>query len=143
MHEGFKRNNTQVNAYIDNLYRKAYGSAPVNFGQGVEVTGRPTHPAPDNTDPQPSPNGTALSQEDAVAQTEFDTVLQRTFGSEYDLVMRDMRVGASLLFSTPEGIQALDRIAPVLSELGEHAQVLGIRFLSDLGRLAKHHHGGA
>jgi hypothetical protein len=45
--------------------------------------------------------------------------------------------GAGHLFGNEAGQQALTTIAEVVSGLGHHAEVLGIRFLSELGQLIK------
>lgn len=41
MHAGYTRRDPKVMQYIDELYRKAYGSDPVEIGQGITVTGAP------------------------------------------------------------------------------------------------------
>lgn len=42
LHEGYVRRDPAVLKHIDDLYRKAYGSDPVEIGQGITVTGAPT-----------------------------------------------------------------------------------------------------
>jgi len=136
-YEGLRRGDAQAENFVNDLYRRAHGSAPAVFGQGIEVTSTPQSA---NTDP----GSVALSRETSVAQTEIETMLRRTFGEEYDSEMRDMRVGASHLFSQPDSVKVLDEVfAPVITRLGSCAEVAAIRFLAQLGRLSHTPTGGA
>ena len=78
-----------------------------------------------------------------MAAMELDATLQRTFGEQYSSEMRDMRLGASYLFASPDGVKLLDHISPVISELGSHAEVASIRYLAELGRISQTPRGGS
>jgi hypothetical protein len=129
-HAGYHRNDPQVSAYLDTLYKKALPETPAQ--------GTPPAPAP-LREPDQAPT---MTPEDRVAQAEVETMLQRTLGADYDSTMSDMRIGASHLFAGPDGANALAPLAELITALGPLAQVRGIRFLADLGKLVKTHKGG-
>lgn len=135
MHAGFHRNDPEAISYIKGLYEKRYGNGAIQLGPSTAFT----EPAEASTVSSP----TGLSPEERVAQAEVDTFLRQTLGEEYDSEMRDMRMGSAHLFASPDGVKLLDHIAPVISGLGPQAEVLGIRFLAQLGRLAHTHTGGS
>ncbi len=141
-HAGLLRRDPKAEQYVDELYRKAYGSAPINFSQGIEVTGR-SAPDPTNMDQVSAPDGPTLSREDRFEQAQTEARLQSVLGDEYSGVMREAGIGAATLFSGPKGLEALDLVAPAITALGVHAEVLAIRFLSELGRLWQSQQGGS
>lgn len=123
MYEGFRRNDPRVNDYIDGLYRKAYGSAPVISGNaGIEVTTQLT-PSMDD-------------------EASFNALLRTTFKEQYDATMRDMHSGAAHLVASPEHVKALDLFLPLLKELGADGEIAGVKFLAEIGRLHINHQGG-
>jgi hypothetical protein len=63
-------------------------------------------------------------------------------GDDYESEMRDMRIGAGHLFSSPEGAQALTALSALITQLGPLEEVRGIRYLAELGRSIKNHNGG-
>jgi len=136
MHAGFKRNDARVHAHIDQLYKKAYGSAPVQFGQGIEITSSLSTPQ-QSADLSQSAEAEALTPEARAAAMEFDSTLRLVLGDGYDEEMSAMRLGSARLFGTPETVKAFDVLAPILTDLGVHAQVAGVRFLSQIGRLTR------
>ena len=135
MHAGFTRNDARVHDHIDQLYKKAYGSAPVQFGQGVEITSSLSTPHPSNTDP--SQSAEALTPEARAAAMEFDSTLRLVLGDGYDEEMSAMRLGSARLLGTPETVKAFDALTPIITELGPHAEVAVVRFLSQIGRLTR------
>ncbi len=42
MYEGFQRRDPAVQRHIDEMYAKTYGTEPVELGQGIHVTGKPS-----------------------------------------------------------------------------------------------------
>jgi hypothetical protein len=131
MHEGYTRADKQVMDHIEGMYTKAYGgsSAPGETGRSLA------------TWPGETPEQDAMTREDRVAQTEVETMLRQTLGTDYDTSMRDMRIGASHLFSIPDGEKTLAAFAPIITELGPLAEVRAIRFLAELGEMIRTHKG--
>jgi hypothetical protein len=130
MYAGYHRGDKAVMAHIDELYTKAVPPAP---------------PVPSLTDRPPEPREQdhgATTAEDRVAQTEVETMLQQIMGDDYESEMRDMRIGAGHLFSSPEGAQALTALSALITQLGPLEEVRGIRYLAELGRSIKNHNGG-
>src|SRR5690242_2940406 len=84
MYEPLRRGDAKAENYVNELYRRAHGTAPVNFTQGITVSGSTSTAQPTNTDPSLPPESMRLSREESVAQTEIDTMLRRTFGDGYD-----------------------------------------------------------
>lgn len=136
MHAGFKRNDARVHDHIDQLYRKAYGSAPVQFDQGIEITSSLSTPHPSNTDPSQFAEAEALTPEARAAAMEFNSTLRLVLGDSYDEEMSAMRLGSARLFGTPETLKAFDALTPIITALGPHAEVAVVRFLSQIGRLS-------
>jgi hypothetical protein len=124
-HAGYLRRDPSVEAYIDGLYKKAY--------QETSPPDAPSDPVPLREPEQDS----TMTFEDRQAHGEIDTLLRRTFGDEYDTEMRDMRIGGGYLFGTQETQALFEKLSPLITDLGPRAEVFGIRFLADLGRLAK------
>jgi hypothetical protein len=118
MHEGFKRNDPVVNAHIDKLYRKCYGTAPAIEDPGVTIS-------------------IPLSQEalEAKEASEAQSRLRRELGESYEATMTDMRVGANHLFGGPDGQQLLTVFTEKLSGLGSKGEALGYRYLAELSKL--------
>jgi hypothetical protein len=79
-----------------------------------------------------------MTLEDRQAHSEIDTMLRNTLGDDYDSEMRDMRIGAHHLFSTPDGQKVLGALAPLITALGPLAEVRGIRFLAEIAQMVKH-----
>ncbi len=133
MHDGYKRSDEKVLDHISNLYRHAYPAS--RAGQDAALSDKPK-----------DGNATALpggalesSPEDRLAQAETEARLRHVLGDEYSEVMREAGLGAACLFAGPKGLEALDLVAPAITELGVHAEVMAIRFLSELGKLRQAH----
>lgn len=126
LHEPLMRGDPQVNEYLDGLYRGASQGGP-------SATKDPSSPPRLPTPPMEQP----ITLEERVATTAYDDFLRQYFGEEYDGVMSSMGSGARALFTTPEARQALEVFSDAIIGLGPHAEILGIRFLSDLGHLVQ------
>lgn len=127
-HAGYHRNDPQVSAYLDALYKKALPETPAQ--------GTPPEPPTGGTD-----QATTMTPEDRVAQAEVESMLRQTLGHDYDHTMSNMRIGAQHLFASPDGAKALAGLSELITALGPLAQVRGIRFLAELGQLKKQQGG--
>lgn len=115
MFAGYRRGDSQVMTYLDEMYRKAY--------------------------PAPATDERALTPE-AHAAIDVDAQLRTTLGEQYNATMELMHTGAARLFSSSEHVKALDLFLPILTELGPAGEVAGIKFLAEIGRLHNNHTGG-
>jgi hypothetical protein len=133
-----------VDRHLQPFYDKVAGaSALVIDEEGLTVTGAPSSPPTEATLHPPNAEPPAASSaEDRAAQAEVDTMLRETLGDDYETEMRDMRIGAAHLFSIPDGQKVADAFAPLITELGPQAELLGVRFLAELGRLSTARKGG-
>ena len=118
MHEGFKRNDPVVNAHIDSLYRKVYGTAPAIEDPGVTIS------VPMNPE--------ALEAKEA---SEAQNRLRRELGESYEATIEGMKAGANHLFGGPDGQQLLTVFTDRLSGLGPKGEALGYRYLAELSKL--------
>ena len=132
-HNGYQRGDPQVSTYLDNLYKKTLPTPtipPVPESQRFVSDTAADRKAQDD--------GTAPSLEDRAAQTQGGIMLRQTLGDDYDSEMSDMRIGASHLFSSPEGQQALTVLADSIVGLGPLAEVCGVRFYPRSARWSNH-----
>lgn len=135
LHGAYRRgDNAAVDKHITPFYERAYGRGQVEIGNPVFTTD------PDKAPSQLQPDA-SLSREDRVAQTEVETMLNRTLGDDYEPEMRHMRIGANHLFSIPDGEKVLDALSPLITDLGPQVEVACIRFLAHLGRLRTNKRG--
>jgi hypothetical protein len=131
MHAGYSRGDQQAMDHIEKMYTKAYGGGPAPIETGRSMTTRPGE----------TPAQDAMTREDRAAAGAVDDLLRQTLGTDYDTSMRDMRIGASHLFSIPDGEKTLAAFAPIITELGPLAEVRAIRFLAELGAMIRTHKG--
>src|SRR5262245_25028130 len=127
-HAGYLRNDPEVSAYLDTVYKRAYPGKMPSEGLSSD--------RPPEAKPVEQQHASRLPEE-TVAHTEIDTMLRRTFGDEYDITMRDMRLGAGPLFGDEEGQALLEKLSQRIIDLdlGPEAEVAGIRYLAHLGQL--------
>ncbi len=121
LHSGLMRGDPEVDRYLNDLYQKHHG----------RPNGTPSNEA--GPDPQPP----LLTTEDRVAHAAYEDFLKRHFGDEHEAVMTNVNDGARTLFTTPETVKALDVFSEAITNLGPDAEILSVRFLADLGQLAR------
>ena len=125
LHGPLMRGDADANAYVDSLYKRDFPNP-----------GAP----PAKTDPNgtvPSSEMPLLTQEDRAARSAYEETLRQHFGDEFDTVMTNMEHGMKTLCTTPESVKALDAFTEAISGLGPLAEIRSIRFLSELGELAR------
>ena len=90
MHAGYKRNEKPVQDHLDAIYKKAYGTAPVEIGGGESITiGGPVEPQPGET------------AEDAEVRARNEVILaplKQEWGPNYDRRFAAAQVGLRTLF---------------------------------------------
>lgn len=130
LHAGFVRNDPHVRAQIEGLYTRHYGAAAVQLGPRSPLDDATTGTAP----PIP-PDEAAQSPEERLAQHQVEETLRHTFGDDYETIMFNARIGAGHMFENPETTQALEHLSTLVTSLGPEAEVLAVRFLSQVGQL--------
>lgn len=134
-HGGYKRNDPEVSARIDAMYRKVYGEAPAFPDRGITVTSSFLTPPPSHADAE------SMEQEARHAQVQAELRLQQAMGDSFEPELRSARSMAARMFATPESLKVLDEVfAPLISGLGPHGEALAVRFLAELNRLHTNHH---
>lgn len=114
MHAGYLAGNKQVNDHIDGLYAKLAQTAPPAKTESLVLVDDMSG--------------------DGEAQVEIEIALRNELGSDYDDTMANMKRGASHVFAGDEGQAALTVLSHRISELGPQAEVLGVRFLSEIAK---------
>jgi hypothetical protein len=135
MHQGWLRHDKAVLEHVNGIYKTAY---PTDAAPATTAPSQPTAPASGREPEQPL----TMTPEDRVAQAENEAMLQRTLGADYPREMADMRIGVRDLCSTPDVVNALAILTPLIEGSGALAQALGIRLLAEVGRSVNTRKGG-
>lgn len=150
MYAGYHSGHKPVMDYVQGLYEKSAGTAPIHIGaEGIntgDIAEQARRSAPPAAEPSAQPAPPALTdqigsqemspEQQHAEQAAAETRLRNELGEEYDAVMQYVGPGVQDLFPGPEGAKRFREATQGASDRGPEGEALVTRFFSDWGKLS-------